>query len=74
MFDRRRTFNETAFIITNFAIEANFSQSISRRPKIKIRIFRRITFKSTTSVKREAKFNQRQSFKQTRRLKNYQKF
>ena len=53
MFNRRRTFNEAAFIITNLAIEASLSQSISHQSEIKIRIFRRIILRSTISIKRE---------------------
>ena len=54
MSNRRKTFNEAAFIITNLAIEASFSQSISHQSEIEVCISRRITFRSTISVKREA--------------------
>ena len=57
MFDHRKTFNEATFIITNFAIEASFSQSISYQSEIEVRILRRSTFKSTISIKRETKFS-----------------
>ena len=73
MFNRRKTFNEITFIITNFVIEASLSQSISHQLKIKVCIFRWTTFKSTISVKCETKSSRRQSFKQTRKLEDYQK-
>ena len=70
--DRRKTFNEAARITTNLVIEASSSQSISHPSEIKVRISRRTTFRLISLIKREAKSNRRQSFKQARRLKNYQ--
>ena len=69
MLDRRRMLNEIASFITT--IEAESSQAIIRRSGIKVRIFQRTALRLTISIKRESKFR-RQSFKRTRRLKNYQ--